>query len=120
MAGKKGIAAARLLALRAEREQSRGGNEAKPDGFTRSAPDALAAWTDGYLESLAVRNYSPETIEGRRDALKTFNAWAHERTLTRAGDPTSNTQSSWPDGAGSVPRPATIAVRHNEGKPIGS
>ena len=86
MAGKKGIAGARLLALRAEREQNRGGNAAKPDGFARSAPDALAAWTDGYLESLAVRNYSPQTIEGRRDALKTFLAWAHERTLTRAAE----------------------------------
>lgn len=86
MAGKKGIAGARLLALRAEREQPRGGNAAKPDGFARSTPDALAAWCDGYLESLAIRNYSPETIEGRRDALKTFNAWAHERTLTRAAE----------------------------------
>ena len=86
MAGKKGIAAARLLAKRIEREQSRGGNAARPDGFERSAPDALASWVDSYLESLTVRNYSPNTVEGRRDALKTFNAWAHERTLTRAGE----------------------------------
>jgi len=86
MAGKKGIAAARMLARRVEREQSRGGNDVKPDGFTRGAPDALATWMDSYLESLAVRNYSPETIEGRRDELKTFNLWAHERTLTRAGE----------------------------------
>jgi uncharacterized protein len=40
--------------------------------------------------------------------------------LTRAGDPTSNSQSSWPDGAGKAPRPATIAVRHKAGKKIGS
>jgi len=86
MAGKKGMAAARLLAQRAQKEISRGGNAAKPDGFARNEPDALATWQDGYLESLTVRNYSPETIEGRRDALKTFNAWAHERTLTRAGE----------------------------------
>jgi integrase/recombinase XerD len=84
MAGKKGIAAARLLAQRAQKEISRGGNVAKPDGFARSESDALAAWMDGYLESLTVRNYSPETIDGRRDALKMFNVWAHERTLTRA------------------------------------
>lgn len=68
------------------REQSRGGNNASPDGFARSASDALASWQDSYLESLAVRNYSPDTIEGRRDALKTFNAWAHIRTLTRASE----------------------------------
>lgn len=48
MAGKRGLAGARLLALRAEREQNRGGNTAKSDAFARSAPDALAAaWTDG-------------------------------------------------------------------------
>jgi integrase/recombinase XerD len=86
MAGKKGIAAAHLLAQRVRKELSRGGNAVKPDGFARHAPDALAAWTDGYLENLTVRNYSPETIEGRRDALKTFNVWAHERSLTRAGE----------------------------------
>ena len=84
--GKKGIAAARLLALRAGREQPRGGNAPWADGFPRSAPAALAAWTDRYLENLAVRNYSPNTIEGRRADLKTFNAWAHERTLTRAAE----------------------------------
>ena len=36
------------------------------------------------------------------------------------GDPTTNAQSSWPDGAGTVPRPATIAIRHKDGKTIGS
>jgi uncharacterized protein len=41
-------------------------------------------------------------------------------TLTRAGDPNSNSQSTWPDGPGTVPRPATIAIRHREGKIIGS
>jgi uncharacterized protein len=41
-------------------------------------------------------------------------------TLARAGDLTSNTQSSWPDGPNTVPRPATVAIRHTEGKRIGS
>ncbi len=86
MAGKGGLAGARLLARRAEREQSRGGNAPRSDNFPRSAPDALAAWCDRYLEHLAIRNYSPQTIDGRRDALKVFNTWAHERTLTRAGE----------------------------------
>ena len=40
--------------------------------------------------------------------------------LKRAGDPNSNEQSSWPDGAGKVPRSATVVVRHTGGKTIGS
>ena len=53
--------------------------------FDRSAPDALALWRDAYLESLGARNYAEGTLEGRRDALKVFLAWAAERDLTRAG-----------------------------------
>jgi uncharacterized protein len=34
-------------------------------------------------------------------------------------DPRTNTQSSWPDGPGTVARPATIAVRHTDGRKIG-
>lgn len=41
-------------------------------------------------------------------------------TFFRAGDPTANTQSAWPDGANTVPRPATVVVRHSGGKTIGS
>ena len=81
MAGVKGIAGARLLSLRAQREQSRGGNSPTPNTLGTSAPDALASWTDRYLQSLAVRNYSPETIEGRRDAFKTFTVWACKQSL---------------------------------------
>jgi integrase/recombinase XerD len=62
----------------------RGGNAAKPDGFDRSAPDALALWHDAYLESLAARNYAEGTLEGRRDALKVFLGWASERDLKHA------------------------------------
>ncbi len=42
-------------------------------------------WRDAYLESLGARNYAEGTLEGRRDALKVFLAWAAERDLTRAG-----------------------------------
>ncbi len=42
-----------------------------------------------------MRNYSPETIDGRRDALKTFLAWAHERMLTRAGEITRTILESY-------------------------
>lgn len=81
--GPRGFAAVEKLARRA-REQ-RGGNESRPDHFDRSSPDALALWRDAYLESLASRNYSEGTLEGRRDALKLFLSWAAERDLDRAG-----------------------------------
>ena len=82
MAGTKGFAAVAKLARRTQAQ--RGGNERHPDHFDRSAPDALALWRDGYLESLASRNYAEGTLEGRHDALKVFFAWASERDLTRA------------------------------------
>ena len=79
----KGIKAVEWLSRRAKAQ--RGGNAPQRDGFDRSAPDALALWRDGYLESLASRNYAEGTLEGRGDALKVFLAWAGERDLTRAG-----------------------------------
>jgi integrase/recombinase XerD len=82
MAAPKGIKAVEWLSCRAKAQ--RGGNERRPDTFDRSAPDALALWRDTYLESLAARNYSPGTLEGRRDALKVFLAWAADRDLNRA------------------------------------
>ena len=86
MAGNKGFAAVEKLAQRTQAQ--RGGNDRRPDTFDRSAPDALAVWRDAYLESLGARNYAEGTLEGRRDALKVFLAWAAERDLTRAGQVT--------------------------------
>jgi uncharacterized protein len=40
--------------------------------------------------------------------------------LFKAGDPSFNAQSAWPDGPGNPARPATVAIRHKDGKPIGS
>ena len=82
MAAPKGIKAVAWLARRTK--EQRGGNAPQPDGFDRSAPDGLALWRDTYLESLRVRNYSPETIEGRVFALKFFLAWSAERDLKLA------------------------------------
>jgi site-specific recombinase XerD len=82
MAAPKGIKAVGWLARRTK--EQRGGNAPQPDGFDRSAPDGLALWRDAYLESLRVRNYSPETIEGRVFALKFFLAWSAERDLKLA------------------------------------
>jgi len=84
MSGRKGFAAVAILAARAKGE--RGGRERRPETFDRTAPDSLAVWHDAYLEALGSRNYSPETIEGRRDAMKNFLAWAAERDLKRASE----------------------------------
>jgi integrase/recombinase XerD len=83
MALSKGITAIAHLQRRAL--DQRGGNAAQGDTWDRSKPDALALWRDAYLDSLAARNYSEGTIEGRRDALKVFLIWAQERELTQAG-----------------------------------
>ena len=40
--------------------------------------------------------------------------------LYKVGDPNANAESAWPDGPGTVARPATVAIRHKDGKPIGS
>ena len=40
--------------------------------------------------------------------------------LFKPGDPSINSQSAWPDGPGTPARPATVAIRHKDGKPIGS
>ena len=78
----KGITAVQWLRRRTKAQ--RGGNAPMVDGWDRSSFDALALWRDAYLDSLASRNYTPDTIEGRRDALKVFMNWAVERDLTRA------------------------------------
>ena len=38
----------------------------------------------------------------------------------RANDPAANAQSAWPDGAGTLPRSATVVIRKVDGGPIGS
>jgi integrase/recombinase XerD len=65
--------------LRKRDAEKRGGNPA--GDFPQGKAGTLAGEAVRYLEWLAVRNYSPDTIEGRRDALKVFLLWAHEREL---------------------------------------
>ena len=77
MSGKKGYQATKRL--RRRRRDKRGGNPAAE--LPAGRPGSLAAEALRYLEHLAVRNYTPDTIEGRRDALKVFLAWAHPREL---------------------------------------
>jgi len=78
MAGKKGYAATRKLRTRAP--EKRGGN--RLHDLPTGAAGSLARQVEAYLQHLAVKNHTPATIEGRRDALKVFLLWAGERDLT--------------------------------------
>jgi len=77
MAGKRGYEATRRL--RERTRDQRGGNG--PAHFPGGRSGTLAGEAERYLQHLAVRNYTPDTIEGRRDALKVFLLWAQERGL---------------------------------------
>jgi integrase/recombinase XerD len=77
MAGKKGYEATRRL--RERTRDQRGGNGPAP--FPQGRSGTLAGEAERYLQHLAVRNYTSDTIEGRRDALKVFLHWARERDL---------------------------------------
>lgn len=66
--------------LRHRAQDKRGGNSAVE--LPTGPPGSLAGEAARYLENLAVRNYTPDTIEGRRDALKVFLLWANDRELT--------------------------------------
>ncbi len=70
MSGKKGYQA--TLKLSQRNSTQRGGNA--PNDLPTGDPGSLARHAGGYLEHLAVRNYTPDTIEGRRDALKVQNS----------------------------------------------
>jgi integrase/recombinase XerD len=82
MAGRKGIAAREHL--RGRSKEQRGGKARAKVVFPRSDAHNLADYTDGYLESLAVRGYADMTITGRRYALDAFLQWCSERELIRA------------------------------------
>jgi hypothetical protein len=103
MALPKGIASIAHLQRRAL--DQRGGQSAQVDSWDRSKPDALALWRDAYLDSLAARNYSEGTLEGRRDALKVFLIWAQERELIQAGQIPVRSWKLTSGGSGATPRP---------------
>jgi integrase/recombinase XerD len=68
--------------LRHRDSAKRGGNTATD--LPTGTPGTLAGEAPRYLENLAVRNYTADTIEGRRDDLKVFLLWAQERDLTNS------------------------------------
>lgn len=84
MAPPKGFASVAHLSRRTRAQ--RGGNDKQPLPFERSAPDALALWSEAWLEMLRSRNYAEGTLEERFFSLKFFMAWAAEREVTRAGE----------------------------------
>ncbi len=86
MAGKKGFAA--VAKLRERTQTQRGGNDKQAPAYDRSATDALAVWSEAWLESLRSRNYSVTTVGGLFFSLKFFLSWAAERDVTRAGEVT--------------------------------
>ena len=76
MPRKKGYKASSRLRGR----ENRGGNQA--DDLPQGEAGTLAGEVPGYLRNLSVLNYSENTIEGRRDALKVFLLWCEERSIT--------------------------------------
>jgi integrase/recombinase XerD len=51
-------------------------------------PGTLGFYARQHLRSLEVRNYSPNTLRGRRKELRYFLTWADERGITRPEDVT--------------------------------
>lgn len=88
MSAPTGIASIRWMRNRPA--GSRGGHAPWHDSWDRSAPDSLGTLQDTYLEQLRTHNYSSGTIEGRRDALKTFINWCAARNLTSASQITQS------------------------------
>ena len=70
--------------LRERASNKRGGNTAQE--LPAGDPNSLAYHAEAYLENLAMRNYSPRTIESRRDGLKVFLHWIKERSLTESNN----------------------------------
>lgn len=78
------------------RHRERGKRGGKPAAELPSGPPgSLAHEASAYLERLAVRNYTPDTIEGRRDALKVFLNWVHERDLRQPTEITKKILESY-------------------------
>lgn len=80
MAGKTGYQAA--LKLRQRTRAQRGGHRKTTEAKPAESIHSLAANLNDYLEMLAVKNYSPETIQGRGEDMNVFMEWAGQRDLT--------------------------------------
>ena len=107
--GSKGMAATRHLRLRGKSQR---GGKAKPDkALDHASAGDLQRYMQAYLSALAVRNYSPETIEGRRSSLESFIDWCQERALLRAESISKRILESY--------QRALHRYRKANGKPLG-
>jgi len=79
MSGKRGYEA--TLRLRQRSRSRRGGGTGKAQQQPTNDIHSLAANREEYLEALAVKNYSPQTVQGRREDLGVFLDWAGQREL---------------------------------------
>jgi uncharacterized protein len=61
----------------------------------------------------------PEFTPDQRTLWIAVQHPGEDGSLTTPRDPRTNTQSNWPDGVGNPARPATIAIRHQDGRKIG-
>ena len=78
----KGIANAKRMKSRSKSQ--RGGQTAANDRLDYSDPEGMPALSRAFLEYMAVVNFAPRTIKGRKLDLIAFFQWCQERDLTRA------------------------------------
>ncbi len=79
MSGKKGYKATRRLRNRSKSQ--RGGKAKSELEFERSDPLNMADAMEDYLAMLEAKNYTADTVEGRRFGVEAFLVWCAERTL---------------------------------------
>ena len=104
----KGYAKARHMRRWTDKK---GGYEAAPDGFDRSAADTLASLIDEWFRRLEERAYSARTVEAHKWALRMFVRWAEERDLRTAHQitrPILESYQRW-----------LFRYRQENGKPLG-
>ena len=79
------LASWRLPARRGSSSDTKGTRRVKLVAGETSHPQSLGTRLQRYLESLELRNYSPETIKKRRLQLNAFVLWCELCALTRIG-----------------------------------
>jgi len=107
---KKGIQ--RVKSLRYREKERRGKPAGSPEALRGPEATSLRALREEYLSALLVRNYSEQTVEGRRDGLNAFLQWASDRDLVRPEAVTRPILESY--------QRHLYRYRKKNGKPLGS
>ena len=63
------------------KHKKKGGTKGNDDGFDRSNAHTLASHVDRWLVRLEERNYSPQTLDMNKWALRGFLEWCEDRSL---------------------------------------